>query len=191
MTRGLGMGALICSIFGCIWMMAAMSLVENERIGLLLKIALGFGVLLIVAAVVILIMPAEKQPKSAAWTNSAKRLQIVNAVQWSSIGTAILLLNITHRFALIPWVISIIVGIHFFPWGAILRLTSYQVLGAVILVLDLVVLILPPETRYASVAAGTGLALFFAAFYWVMKVWIASPRRAPLSASSNRGSEGI
>jgi hypothetical protein len=191
MIRGLGIGALICSIFGCIWMLAAISFIDNERINLLPKVALGFGVLLIASAVPIIAMPAKKQPKSDAWTRRAKRLQIVNAVQWSSIAAAILLLNITHRVALIPWVISVIVGIHFLPWGAILRLTSYQLLGAAILALDLAALILPSETHRAFVAAGTGLALFCASCYWVLKAWIACSRHAPLHTGANQSSEGV
>jgi hypothetical protein len=171
-------------------MLAAMSLIGNNRIDLLLKSALGFGVLLIASAITIIALPAEKQKKSAAWMRTAKRLQIVNAVQWSTIAAAFFLLNATHHITLIPWVISIIVGVHFVPWGMILRLTSYQLLGASILAIDLLALILPPEIRYGYVAAGTGLALFCTSFYWVLRVWIASPWRTPLSAGSNRSSEG-
>lgn len=190
MVRGVGIASLICSTFGCIWIVVGLTLIDGGQARLLWSVILGIGVFMLIASIVLIAKPGEHHERRQNWTEVTKRLRMINAVQWSAIGVAILLLNIFHHPSLLPWVISLLVGIHFLPMGYVVRLTSYIVLGISILCLDLAALALPPALRSGYTALGTGLALLCAVAFWmarVVPVWI---RRSSSSVTGIRGVEG-
>ncbi len=190
MVRSAGIASLICSFFGCIWILVGVGLIDVGHARLFWNVLVGLGVLMLITSILFIARPGDDGPRREDWPAVVKRLRIVNAVQWGAILVAILILNVLHRTALIPWVISIIVGIHFVPLGYILRLTSYKLLGISIITMDLAVLALPPAMRYGYAALGTGLTLLCAASFWILKVSSVWLRRASSSVGKVHSAEG-
>ena len=181
---------MICSVFGCIWILVGTGLIDVGQAHLFWDVTVGLGVLMIAASILFVVRPGENSSRRQDWAGVVKRLRIVNAVQWSAIFITILILNLSHHTTILPWAISIIVGIHFLPLGYILRLPSYKVLGVSIIILDLAALALSPSLRYGYAALGTGLALLCAASFWILRagpVWL---RNASSSIGKVRGIEG-
>lgn len=190
MIRGIGIASLICSVFGCIWILVGLTLIEAGKARLPWDVILGIGVCMMMASILLIAKPGEHGERKQNWTTVTNQLRIINAVQWSAIGLAILVLNVFHKVSLLPWVISVVVGIHFLPLGFIMRLTSYKVLGIAILGLDFAVLALPPAVRYGYAALGTGLALLCGAAFWmahILPVWL---RRSSPNVTKIHGVEG-
>ena len=106
-----------------------LTLIEAGKARLLWDVILGIGVCMMMASILLIAKPGEPGARKQNWTEVSKRLKIINSVQWSAIGLAILVLNVLHKVSLLPWVISVVVGIHFLPMGFIMRLTSYKARG--------------------------------------------------------------
>jgi hypothetical protein len=189
MVRGVGIASLICSIFGCVWILAGLNIIDVGEARFFWIALISIGVLMLITSVLFIARPSHDGTRREYQNGVVKRLRIINAVQWNAIVLSIVLLNVLHRTAPLPWVISIIVGIHFLPLGYVLRLTSYKILGISIIALDLAMLPFSPPVRYGYAALGTGFALLCAACFWILSVCSTWLRRSHSDVESVRGIE--
>jgi len=163
----MALGGIFLSLFGATWLCGAGYEYAGANLPLLAAIVIAA---LALTAWAIATFRARR--RSFAGTDDptgAKRIRkgfmIVNTVQWSSIGVAVLLLNITGHVAWIMPAVILVVGLHFFPLAKLLRYGGYN-LTALALVLVAVLTFLFGGSGNASIALtllATGAILWLTA----------------------------
>lgn len=128
----LALGAAFLSLFGAIWLAAASYSYAGTSLPMLAGIAI---VSLSKTAWAIITFRSRRRDFSGASDSAAgKRVRrgfaIVNIVQWSSIGIAVLLLASTDHAAWIMPCIILVTGLHFLPLAKLFRYHGYRLTAA-------------------------------------------------------------
>lgn len=163
----MALGGIFLSLFGATWLCGAGYEYAGPNVPLLAAIVLAS--LLMSAWAVATFRARRRSFTGTDDAASARRIRkgfmLVNAVQWTSIGLAVLLLNVTGHVAWIMPAVILVVGLHFFPLAKLLRYGAYN-LTAVALVLVAVLTVLFGGSGNASIALtllATGAILWLTA----------------------------
>ena len=163
----MALGGIFLSLFGAAWLCGAAYAYAGPDPALLAAIAV---VALAMTAWAVAIFRARRRSFTATGDAAARRrvrksFMVVNAVQWSSIGLAVLLLNLTGHVAWILPAVILVVGLHFVPLAKIFHYSGYN-LTALALVLVAVLTLLFGGSSNASIALtllATGVILWLTA----------------------------
>jgi hypothetical protein len=163
----MALGGIFLSLFGATWLCGAGYEYAGPNLPLLAAIVIAA---LLMTAWAIATFRARSRGftgtgDAAAGKRVRKGFMIVNAVQWSSIGLAVLLLNLTGHVAWILPAVILVVGLHFFPLAKLLRYGGYN-LTALALVLVAILTFLFGGSGNASIALtllATGAILWLSA----------------------------
>jgi len=127
----MALGGMFLSLFGATWLCGGVYAYAGVNVRLLALIGTAS---LLMTAWAIAIFRARRRAfagtgDAAAGKRVRKGFMIVNAVQWTLIGLAVLLLNLTGHVAWILPAVIWIVGIHFFPLARLFRYPGYILTG--------------------------------------------------------------
>ncbi|OZB91291.1 hypothetical protein [Paenibacillus sp. XY044] len=184
--RGTASGVFFMAFFGTLWAYTGIMGLQEFAAPLWLASAVAIGVVLIIggASLVRASRGIKEQNEiiDASTARKGKRIavrfNIVFAAEAAAIAVAIAVCNATGHTALIPIVIALIVGIHFYPLASLFRVKFYHLTGTLLCLLALATLLfLPVEASlgahhintYMSVVGlgsalilwGTGTAVWF------------------------------
>jgi hypothetical protein len=160
-THFLAIGGLIYTGVSTLWVIIAYVFGDPLTFAMIIAIILLLG--LGSVSTVTLRSAVKKSPISSGSPELGKWFGIIFAAEGMSIGIGSGILAGLERFELIAPLVALIVGLHFFPLGYLLRLRSDFVLGAAILILVAVtVFALPPERWINPLSLGTAFLLWSA-----------------------------
>lgn len=163
----LALGGIFLSLFGATWLFGASY--EYAGPSLPIPAAIAIATMALTAWAI-----TTFRARRAAFTGTSdaaagkrirKGFMLVNAVQWSIIGLAVLLLNITGHVAWIMPAVILVVGLHFFPLAKLMRYGGYK-LTALALVMVAVATLLFGGDGNGSIALtllATGAILWLSA----------------------------
>ncbi|WP_084046311.1 DUF7010 family protein [Deinococcus hopiensis] len=100
---------------------------------------------------------------SAEGKRVRKGFIVVNAVQWSSIGTAVLLLALTDHSAWITPCVILITGLHFFPLAQLFRYRGYNLTAAALVVVAVLAMLFGDSRGALLSLLATGTTLWASA----------------------------
>ena len=110
---------------------------------------------------------------------SSRRFNLVFGLEGVVIALAVVLLGRSGMGTLVPAVVAIIVGVHFFPLAELFRVRAYHATGAALCVLGMVAFVLVPQARLPFVGLGCAATLFATAAYMLCLGGGARRRDAP------------
>lgn len=171
MVRAIGIGALILSVFGCVWLMAGIFLLDLDKPDLLLIVIGSYSFLIAVVSIWQILGGGKGESIVPDPDLSERIFKITNITLWTTIAAFILILNALNKADWLPWIVSTIVGVHFIPLARAFHLRSYIVVAAVILILNAVLPILHTQFRNAYSCIGTGVVLLITATYRLVWLW--------------------
>jgi uncharacterized membrane protein YecN with MAPEG domain len=163
----MALGGIFLSLFGATWLCGAGYEYAGPNLPLLAAIVIGA---LALTAWAVATFRARRRSfagasDAAAGQRVRKVFMIVNAVQWTGIGLAVLLLNLTGHVAWILPVVIWIVGVHFFPLARLFRYQGYILTGLALILVSVLTLLYGSEIG-ASIALtllATGAILWLTA----------------------------
>ena len=160
-ARFYGIGAVIYAIVSGMWLVIQWTLGTGQNIVIT---GIGFVAIVILAIVAICFIiqsPApvvDKDDKTGMWFG------IIFA--WEGIGIAVAsgILVALGMEIWIPVAVVVIVGLHFFPLGRLLRISIDYVIGAILLIIGIAtpLLVAEPANWVSVISFGAALTLFVA-----------------------------
>ena len=166
---GLGIAALITTIFGALWITLGLS---EAKAMTPVWIAFAAAALVLLAASIRslrtgrALMAAHPAERDESWVGRRRRFGLVTTLEGVGCGLVILLANAFHRIDLLAAGISLVVGLHFLPLANLFRFRAYAATGIAIVVSDLlIVLLVRNEALTACVGVATGAILWTTAIY--------------------------
>jgi hypothetical protein len=163
--KGRAIGALICGIFGAVWMFEALYFGAIATPACLTVIAL-FAAAFVVwpAAKLVSVRHLAYSAGGGNWASVSKAYWTVVAVEWLACIVAANVLNNTRHGDLTPQFIGGIVGIHFLPLAKIFKAPIYNWTGTAMVLGVLASLAIPAGPVRNIVACGvSGLTLWVTA----------------------------
>jgi hypothetical protein len=144
----MALGGIFLSLFGATWLCgASIVYTGSNHTGPNLPL-LAVIVIATLALTAWAIATFRARRRSFAGTDDvtgARRIRkgfmIVNAVQWTGIGLAVVLLNLTGHVAWILPAVIWIVGVHFFPLARLFRYQSYILTGLALILVSVLTLL--------------------------------------------------
>ncbi len=165
-----GIASLTTELYGSVWLVIGIHLLDIRTARTWYTTVLLLSSVLMSTSVSCIMRGRESMSNTAGWERRKRLFIWINSVQWFGIVITVVLFNCIHHVALIPWIISVIVGLHFIPLGYIFRSSSYHFIGASIIVADLLVLGCSSPFRYSLSALGTGVVLMAGALWWLLSL---------------------
>jgi hypothetical protein len=176
---GLGMAALIMTIFGFVWLgwgFSVSSAFTQFSSGAVLPATrwLSFyAVFICLLGLSIRALRKGKKRMKAQFVSPddfrsrfGKQFKIISLVEGIGCGIAVLLALAFHRSDLVATGISLVVGLHFLPMARLFRFSPYYVSGMTIILSDLLsVLLLHGRSITFAVGVATGIVLWLMAVY--------------------------
>lgn len=108
----------------------------------------------------------------------------VNIIQWVSVATAVIILNVLHLTAYIVPAIAVIVGLHLFPLAQAFRYPQHYVTGSCLVLWPMGCLVTLPQEKVSGVCAvGTGVILLLSAAATLLRTFV-STRGRPAAVSA-------
>jgi hypothetical protein len=161
--KGRAIGALVCGVFGTVWMLQAVFLGAITARAWLTAIA--------ILATIFVLSPLAKlyslrrvpyaSASGQSWPAVSKAYWSIVVIEWVACAVAVNWLNYVHRPDLWPQFIGLIVGLHFFPLAKIFKAPIYCWTGAVMTLGVLASLAIPVGEVRNLVACGVcGLSLW-------------------------------
>ncbi|MFF2091370.1 hypothetical protein [Paenibacillus sp. NPDC058174] len=141
--RGTASGVIFMAFFGTFWAYTGVMGLQGWGTALLLIIAVAIGLVLFLSAAS-LIRASRKLANQGSKSDlrvskmKGKKFYFIFAGEGVAIYIAVLLCNSLGRPELIPGIIAIIVGIHFFPLAPLFQVRLYYVTGALLCLLPIV-----------------------------------------------------
>jgi hypothetical protein len=162
----LALGGIFLSVFGALWLSGASFSYSGVNLPMLSIIVVGS--LLICAWALTTFrsrgLAFTGASDSAAGKRIRKGLILVNVIQWSSIGMAVLLLNLTGHVAWILPCVIFVVGIHFVPLAKLFRYRGYYLTAAALVLVALLYLFFGSERDSVALSLlATGATLWVSA----------------------------
>lgn len=148
-VRGTAHGVMFMSFFGTLWAYTGTMGLQGWGVSLLLIAAAAVGITLFVGGGILLHGSRKLTVQgSEAGAKRGKRMSmwfnIIFAAEGLAIGIAIAVCNATQHVDLIPIVVAIIVGIHFFPLASLFQVRIYHFTGALLCLLAVVAWLFVP-----------------------------------------------
>jgi hypothetical protein len=172
-SKGNARGAMVCALFGGAWMFWTAAFAPSARIAWLALVTMM--TVLICGWALMRVRVARRYQDSAAdrarWTAIAPLFWIDTTAEWVLCAGAVAALAHFGRYALIPQLLGVIIGLHFLPLAWILKAPRYYIMGTAIVLCVLASLLIPEGSiRNVIACAGIGLPM------WITAVVILSPR---------------
>lgn len=164
--RGRAYGCLFFIGFGSAWIFSGLA--ATHHMTRVLAVVAGVVCAALLVATLLLLRRAKDLPAASLDSEDAQRatrmFRAVNIIQWVSIGTAIVILQMVHMPQYVVPAIAIIVGLHLFPLAGSFHNRQHYVTGWLLILWSLGCLALLPADRVAGIAAlGTGVVLLVSA----------------------------
>ncbi|MDQ2841770.1 MAG: hypothetical protein M3Y72_12165 [Acidobacteriota bacterium] len=161
--KGRSRGALICGIFGAVWMFEALYFGRIATPVWLTAVAI-FTVAF-VAWPVARLRSFPYLPYAATdlqrWAAISKTYWTVVAIEWLACAVAVNWLLHIHRYGLMPQCLGVIIGLHFLPLAKIFKVAIYYATGAVMALGVLASLTIPAgDVRNIVACSVLGLSLW-------------------------------
>lgn len=167
---GLGMGAIMMTVFGFAWLGWGFASLDGFTPALwILFYVVTLG--LLTAAIRALrkgkaLMKVHMGKRDDFWARNSKQFKIITILESAGCGVVVLLTIVSHRLDLLAAGISLMVGLHFLPLARLLRFNVYYWSGGAIILCDLLsVLLFNARSITASAGTTTGVILWATAFY--------------------------
>jgi hypothetical protein len=175
--RGRAIGALICGIFGAVWMFEALYFGAIATPACLTVIGL-FAAAFVIWPTTQLLSLRHAAFSSAAgqqWSDVSKAYWITVTIEGLACMVAGNVLNNIGRSDLVPEAIGVIVGLHFLPLAKIFRARIYNWTGVAMVLGVLASLAVPVGSFRNIVACGaSGLALWATAAVICVRIRLSS-----------------
>ena len=170
LVEGSSTGALFMTIFGAVWGAAGAQALGGIAGAITLAASCALAAVLFLGVVRLrrgaLGLPRDDSPGAREWRGrSLRRFNLVFGLQGVAIALSVFLLARYDLGPLVPAVVAIIVGVHFFPLARLYEIKAYHATGAALCVLGAVAFLLAPPTRLPLVGLGCAAALFATAAY--------------------------
>jgi hypothetical protein len=171
---GLGMAALIMTIFGFTWLGWGFSAEKTFTVARWM--IFYFATLTLLAASVHALrrgkalMKARSAQREEFWARTGKRFRLVTVLEGVGCGIVVLLTIVFHRLDLLAAGISLVVGIHFLPMAGLFRFPAYYATGIAIILCDLYGwALLRSDAITVFVGISTGTVLWVTAIYALIR----------------------
>jgi hypothetical protein len=134
--KGSTRGALICALFGSVWMYWAVVFSGNPTplrfliVTVPAVLLVSWGIVRSRAARHLLLSAADVEH----WSAFRKFFWVNSGIEWGLSGVAVFALAKLGRYDLIPQALGIIIGLHFFPLVKIFRAPRYYWTGGIMVV---------------------------------------------------------
>jgi uncharacterized membrane protein len=161
---------LLMALFGAVWAAAGAGTLEGAA-----GVILSAGSLVLAATLCLLSVRTRRGARGLSRDDSpqakarrkylSRRFNLVFGLEGVAIALAVVVLGRYALESLIPAVVTIIVGIHFFPLAKLFGVRAYYVTGAALCAIAVVAFLLAPASRLAFVGLGCAAALFATAAY--------------------------
>ncbi|WP_051251225.1 DUF7010 family protein [Paenibacillus harenae] len=149
-VRGTASGVFFMAVFGTLWAYTGIMGLQGWGLPLLLIAAVAIGAALVFGGVYLIrssralpVQSAEADPRFGNRTRF--RFNVIFAAEGIAIAIAIAICNAVRHTELIPLIIAIIVGVHFFPLAPLFKVGLYHVTGALLCLLSIVTWVFVPE----------------------------------------------
>lgn len=180
---GLGMAALIMTIFGFVWLGWGFSVSRpftDFSSGSLFPATRWLSFYAVFLGLLGFSIQNLRRDKKRMKTLSvspnhfrsgfAKPFKVISFFEGTGCGIVVLLTVVYHRLDLLAAGISLVVGLHFLPLARLFRFPSYYVAGLLIIVCDLLSLVLlRGESITLAVGVATGAVLWITAIYALLR----------------------
>jgi small-conductance mechanosensitive channel len=171
---GLGMGALITTVFGFFWLGWGLSAQTTITVAQWLVFYVATLALLAVSIVTLRTGKARADARGAQRDefreNARKRFTIITILEGAGCGIVVLLTLAFHRMDLLAFGISLVVGVHFLPLAGLFRFPAYYATGIGIILSDLLSwAIFKSDAMTVSVGIATGAVLWITAIYALLR----------------------
>ncbi|MEK3889500.1 DUF7010 family protein [Bacillus sp. FSL K6-3431] len=149
-VRGTAFGVLFMAFFGTLWAYTGIMGLQGWGVSTLLVGAVTLGITLFICGVSLI--RASRELSNQVSKPGVRRVKhmgiwfnIIFGTELFAIGIAIAVCNATSHSDLIPLVIAIIVGIHFFPLASLFKVRIYYITGALLCLLAIITWLFVPE----------------------------------------------
>jgi hypothetical protein len=161
----MALGGIFLSLFGATWLCGGVYAYAGINAWLLAAIVTA-GTLM--TAWAIATFRARRRAfagtaDAAAGKRVRKGFMIVNAVQWTVIGLAVLLLNLTDHVAWILPAVILVVGLHFFPLARLFHYRGYILTALALAGVAILTLLFGSNGNLALTLLATGAILWLTA----------------------------
>ena len=166
----MAVGVLNMALFGAVWTAAGTGGIDGTVGVVILILGWAIAAALCVGSVRLRRgaegLPLSDSPQAQArQRHTLRRFNLVFGLEIFTIAVAVFLLIRLGLGSLIPSVVALIVGVHFFPLASLFEVRAYHLTGAVLCALALVTLLFAPESRLALVGVGSAVTLFATSAY--------------------------
>ncbi|MHB8635373.1 MAG: hypothetical protein ACYC96_02755 [Fimbriimonadaceae bacterium] len=177
---GAGIGALIMSVFGFTWLGWGFSADSAFTPVEWVVLYIFAGALVWACAHAIRRDKSRAGERDEFWAKTGKQFTRLNIAQGVLCGIVVFFAVVGNRLDLLPLGISLVVGVHFLPLAAILRVPAYYATGIAIVAGDaLCWTIFRSAALVMSVGVATGGILWLTAAYALFRA--AQARRGEVS----------
>jgi len=148
--RGMASGVFFMAIFGTLWALTGIMGLQGWGVPLLLVVTAAICIALIISGGSLIKASGKiKDPVSETGQRIGKRMKfwfnIIFVTEGVAIAITIAVCNAIRQPELIPLIIAIIVGIHFFPLASLFRVRLYYYTGALLCLLAIITWLLVPQ----------------------------------------------
>ncbi len=186
-VRARATGALFFVGFGSVWMFVGLKQTHHaSRTALLL---LGTATVLLLGLTALLMRRAHDLPAARTSPEEEMRIQrlfnAINIIQWVSVATAIVILNVLQLTEYIVPAISVIVGLHLFPLAGAFHYRQHYGTGLLLIAWPLACLLALPQGRISGVCAlGVATILLLSATLTVLRSFAALRGAVPAAIAA-------
>lgn len=189
---GPAIGVLFMAFFGTMWAYVGIMGIQELESSWLLIVSITLGIVLSIGGC-FLIFKSRKLPNHIPNIEAGYRknirswFNVIFIAEGLAIMVAILVCNITDQTNLIPLLIAVIVGIHFFPLAYLFKMRIYYVTGILLCFLSFITWFIVPSnitimeyqmsTHMSVVGFGSALILWGTGLViWVMGKKLLEPQ---------------
>jgi hypothetical protein len=179
---GLGMAAVIMTIFGFIWLgwgfsvsqpftdfSSSRTLPAARWISFYIAFLVLLGISIQAIRRGMASLRSLAAPPDSFRTRFSRQFRIISFFEGSACGLVVLLALRFHRLDLLAAGISLVVGLHFFPLARLFQFPAYYAAGAAIVLSDVLSMVLLRAESITLVAgAATGAVLWITAIYTLL-----------------------
>ena len=174
--RGRASGIVVMALFGAVWWAVGSGALTGAARGLALAVGGSVSLLLLAGWWRLRrSLPAEALGGPAD-TSGSRRFGAVNAAQWIAIVLVVVVARAVDRPEIIPALVCLVVGAHFFPLAGLFDAPRYRLTGGALVAVAAATLLavpalgLPGGAWRAAPCFGAALVLWATSASWVAHV---------------------
>lgn len=166
-------GIVVMAVFGAVWWVVGCGSLTDPALGLLLAVGAVVALLLLAGWWRLRrSLPANRVGDQAA-QNVSRPFAAVNAAQWIAIALVVVGARAADRPEIIPALVCLVVGVHFFPLARLFGVPRYRLTGGALVAVGAAALVavpaldLPAGAWQAVPGFGAALVLWATSASWV------------------------